>query len=395
MAVVGAGIVGLATAFRVLERRPGLRVAVLDKEAAVGTHQTGHNSGVMHAGVYYPPGSLKARLTAAGKRALERFAAEHDIPVVHNGKVVVAVDDQELPRLEELHHRARANGVEGLREIGPGELAELEPAVSGIRALHSPRTAVVDFMVVAAALADEVTARGGEVLLRHEVVDLAATDGDVRLVTTGGFVQASVGITCAGLQSDRLAALTGDREGMRIVPFRGSYWELVPEARDLVRGNVYPVPDPRYPFLGVHFTRRVDGSVWAGPNAVLAGAREGYTRGQVDWRDVADWLGFPGFWRLAARNVVAGAREVLYDRVRDAYLKQLQRYVPAITAADLVDGPSGIRAQAVAADGSMVDDFSIGGSGRLVHVRSAPSPAATACLAIGDVLADAVEQRLR
>lgn len=392
--VVGGGIVGLATAYRLLCRRPGTRLAVLEKEPSVGTHQTGHNSGVLHAGVYYAPGSLKARLCIEGKRRMEAFAEAHDIPVVHNGKVIVAVREAELARLDDLESRARTNGVEGLRAIGREELAEIEPHAAGIRGLYSPRTGVIDFGRVALALADEIRERGGEVHTATRVTGLDETDRSVRVHADGLELEAATVVACAGLQSDRVAALTDDAGDERIVPFRGSYLTLTPSARELVRGHIYPVPDPRYPFLGVHLSRRIDDSVWVGPNAVMAGARERYERWAWSRADVADIVRFPGTWRLAARNLRAGVREVWQDVVRRAYVREVQRYVPAIRPGDLVEGPVGIRAQAVRADGSLVDDFSLAERPRIVHVRNAPSPAATASLAIGELLADRVLERV-
>ena len=392
--VVGGGIVGLATAYRLLEARPGLQVTLLEKEQSLAAHQTTHNSGVLHAGVYYAPGSMKARLSRTGKAELEAFAADHGIPVVRNGKVIVAVEDSELERFEALKHRALANGVEGLREIDADELATIEPAARGLRALHSPTTAVVDFGRVADALANEIRDRGGQIHCDAEVVDLSESDRDAQLVSRAGYVGARVALVCAGLQSDRLARRSGHGGDLRIIPFRGSYLQLRPSASHLVRGNIYPVPDPRFPFLGVHFTRRSDGAVLAGPNAVLAGGREAYSRNAVSWRDLAQVVSFPGFWRMAAQHAKTGAREVLDDRLRGRYVRQLQRYVPALEESDLVEGPTGIRAQAVRADGTLVDDFSIGGSRRLLHVRNAPSPAATASLAIGRMLTAQLLERL-
>lgn len=392
--VIGAGIVGLATAYRVLERHAGVRLAVLDKEPSVARHQSGHNSGVLHAGVYYPPGSLKARLCTAGKRDLEAFADQHGIPVEHNGKLIVALTEAELPGLDDLERRARTNGVEGLRAVGPEELREIEPHAAGLRALYSPRTGVIDFVAVAQAMADEIVNRGSELLLGREVVDLDETATGVRIATTGGDVTAGTVVACAGLQSDRVAALTDDAGDERIVPFRGSYLVLRPPARHVVRGHIYPVPDPRYPFLGVHLSRRIDGEVWVGPNAVLAGARETYRRWAWSWRDLRDIARFEGTWRLAQENLRAGVREVSQDVLRRRYIREVQRYVPELRPEDFEEGPVGIRAQAVRADGSMVDDFSLAESRRLVHVRNAPSPAATASLAIGAELAGRVDERL-
>jgi L-2-hydroxyglutarate oxidase len=389
--VIGAGIVGLATAWTLLGDHPGSRVVVVDKETEVGAHQSSHNSGVVHAGVYYTPGSLKARLCRQGKAALERFCAERDIPILRHGKVIVAVDAAELPRLADLGRRAAANGVEGLRQLDADGVHAIEPNVAALAGLHSPTTGVVDFPTVCRALADDIRDRGGELVLGEAVTGIAPRTDGVTVTTTARELDARCVVSCAGLQSDRVAAMTGDAGDVRIVPFRGSWYILA--RPELVRGNVYPVPDPRMPFLGVHLTPRVDGSVWVGPNAVLAGAREGYRRGAVDVRDVRDTLAFAGFRRLAARFARAGARELLEDRSRRLYLRQVQRYVPDVRLQDLVSGPCGIRAQAVRADGGMVDDFSIGGAGRVVHVRNAPSPAATASLAIGRVIADEVHAR--
>ncbi|MBW3658516.1 MAG: L-2-hydroxyglutarate oxidase [Actinobacteria bacterium] len=384
--VVGAGILGLATAWTLLGDRPGLRVAVVDKEHRVAAHQSSHNSGVVHAGVYYAPGSAKARLCRDGKRRLEEFCAERGIPLRHNGKVIVAVDEDELPRLAELGRRATANAVEGLRELDAGDVRALEPNVRAIRGLHSPRTGVVDFALVCRILAAEVREREGEVQLSRPVTGIEERAGEVVVTTPRGELVADRVVTCAGLQSDRVAAMTGDAGDERIVPFRGSWYVL--RRPELVNGNVYPVPDPRLPFLGVHLTPRIDGSVWVGPNAVPAGAREGYRRGSVDLRDVRDVLRHPGSWRLASRYAASGARELVEDHSRHLYARAVRRYVPEVDADDLVAGPSGIRAQAVGRDGAMVEDFSIGGSGRVLHVRNAPSPAATSGLSIARELVD-------
>lgn len=389
--VVGAGIVGLATAWTLLRDQPDRRVVVVDKEATVAAHQSSHNSGVVHAGVYYAPGSLKARLCREGKAALEAFCARRGIPLRRNGKVIVAVDEAELPRLAALGRRAAANGVEGLRQLDGAGVRRIEPHVAGIAGLHSPTTGVVDFATVCRALADEIREGGGDLVLGEAVTAIEERPDGVTVTTTGRELVGGRAVTCAGLQSDRVAALTGHAVDLRIVPFRGNWYVL--GRPELVRGNVYPVPDPRMPFLGVHLTPRIDGEVWVGPNAVLAGAREGYRRGSLDPRDLRDALAFPGLWRLARRYAVTGARELAEDRSRRLYLRQVRRYVPDVALDDLARGPSGIRAQAVRADGSMVDDFSIGGTGRVVHVRNAPSPAATASLAIGRVVADEVAAR--
>jgi L-2-hydroxyglutarate oxidase LhgO len=392
--VIGGGIVGLSTARRLLERRPALRLAVLEKESELAAHQSGHNSGVLHSGLYYRPGSLKARLCREGKAEVERFADEHGIPYEHRGKVVVALDESELPRLAELERRGAENRVEGLRAISGDELRELEPHVAGIRALHSPTTGVIDFRQVAAAYGDEVQARGGTIITGREVTAVCMRGGERELVTTGGPVATRNMIACAGLQADRVAALTGDApRDHRIVPFRGDYYTFRSEARHLVNGLVYPVPDPSFPFLGVHFTRQIDGGVVAGPNAVLALAREGYGRVDVRMRDVADVLAWPGFWRLAARNLRMGAAEVWRDAVKLAFVHDMQRLLPAARAADVEFGPSGVRGQALARDGSLADDFLLAGSPNVLHVLNAPSPAATASPAIGRYLAEQALER--
>ena len=392
--VIGGGIVGLSTALQLLERRPGLRLALLEKEPELATHQTGHNSGVLHAGLYYRPGSLKARLCREGKLAVERFADTHGIPYEHRGKVVVALDESELPRLAELERRGVENGVEGLRAIGPQELRELEPHVAGIRALHSPKSGVIDFRRVALAYADEVRTRGGEILTGREVTAVRTRGAERELVTTAGPVTAGAVVACAGLHADRVAALTGNApRDHRIVPFRGDYYTFRPIARRLVNGLVYPVPDPSFPFLGVHFTRQIDGGVVAGPNAVLALAREGYRRTNVRPRDVAGVLAFSGFWRLAARNLRMGAAEVWRDVVKSAFVGEMQRYLPEIQSGDVDFGPSGVRGQALARDGSLADDFLLEGASNVLHVLNAPSPAATASLAIGIYLADQAVER--
>jgi (S)-2-hydroxyglutarate dehydrogenase len=395
VAIIGGGIVGLATAVRLLEARPGLRIEIVEKEAELATHQSGHNSGVLHAGLYYAPGSLKARLCREGKAAIEAYAPSRGIEVRHPGKLVVALTEDELPRLAEIRARAEANGVEGLEEIGPERLGELQPGVAGIRALWSSRTGIVDFRALALAYATDLRAQGVTIHLSREVTGIEQRSNGVVVKTSTGDLSAAHLIACAGLQSDRVAAMTGETgpEVPRIVPFRGDYYTLTGDARALVSRLVYPVPDPRFPFLGVHFTPRHDGALWAGPNAVLAFAREGYRRRDLDLRDLAGTLAYRGFQRLAVRYWRVGAAEMWRDISRRAYVHQMQRYVPALRTEDVRFGPSGVRAQAVARDGTMVDDFSLGGSARILHVRNAPSPAATASLAIGRILAETAIER--
>ncbi|HET8605646.1 MAG TPA: L-2-hydroxyglutarate oxidase [Gaiellaceae bacterium] len=364
IAVVGAGLIGLATARALLVAHPHLQLVVFEKEAEVARHQSGHNSGVIHSGLYYPAGSLKAQLCREGREELLRFAAEKGIPHLILGKLVVAVDDSELPRLEELRRRGEANGLVGMRELE--DWSEIEPHVRGVRALHVPETGSIDYRVVARAYAEDVRERGGELVLGHEV-------------RSPQELPAERVVVCGGLQADRLAGRTEPR----IVPFRGDYYVLSSRAAQLVRGHVYPVPDPTFPFLGVHFSRRIDGAVWAGPNAVLSLAREGYGRMRIDVRDATDVLRRPAAWRLARRYWRTGARELWADLVKPAALREMRRYLPALRSRDVRLGPSGIRAQLLAADGSLVDDFLLEQEGSVLHVLNAPSPAATASLAIG------------
>ena len=392
--IIGGGIVGLATALRIHERRPGLRIAVLEKEAALASHQTGHNSGVLHAGLYYEPGSLKARLCREGKAEMEAFAAAHDIPVEHCGKLVVAVDPSELGRLEALRDRADANGVPGLEAVDRARIREIEPHAAGIRGLWSPRTAVIDFRRVALAMADDLRADGVEIRTGQLVSAIDAGSADVVVTTDRTELTTRLVVACAGVQADRVAALSGDTGGPSIVPFRGDYYTLSAEASRLVRGLIYPVPDPRFPFLGVHFTKRTDGSVIAGPNAVLAFAREGYRRRDVDVRDLLASLTDRGFLRLAGHYLPTGIAEMWRDWSKGAFFRQLQRYVPELRQDQLTFGPSGVRAQALRRNGTLVDDFAFSGGSRVLHVRNAPSPAATSSLAIGSVLADQAFQRL-
>ena len=392
--VVGGGIIGLATVLRLQGRRPGLRIAILEKEAELATHQTGHNSGVLHAGLYYQPGSLKARLVREGKAAIEAFAEAHDIPFERCGKLVVAVDEAELDRLAALRERAIANGVPGLEDVGPERIRELEPHAAGIRGLWSPETGIIDFRRLAAALADDLCAGGAEIMTRHEVRGLDVRTDEVIVTTASGHFRAAIVVACAGLQADQVAAMGGDHAGPRIVPFRGDYYTLSVDARPLVRGLIYPVPDPRFPFLGVHFTKRIDGAVWAGPNAVLAFAREGYRRRDIRPLQLLGTLTDRGFLRLAGRYLRTGFAEMWRDWWKPAFVRELQRYVPEIRSDQLRFGPSGVRAQALARDGSLVDDFALGGTGRVLHVRNAPSPAATSSLAIGSMLADETAKRV-
>jgi len=386
--VIGAGLVGLATAMALLAERPGLRITVLEKEAAVGTHQSGHNSGVIHAGLYYQPGSLKARFCTAGRLAMMEFAQEHRISYRQTGKLVVATSESELGRLTSLAERGRANGL-AVREIGAGEIAEIEPSVRGIRALHIPESGVIDYRQVSAAYARIVGQGGGQVLCGHGVRGLARDNGGWVVETESGPVKAGAVVACAGLQADRIAAMTGQAgDEYRIVPFRGDYYTFRPASADLVRGLVYPVPDPAFPFLGVHFTRGADGTLHAGPNAVPALAREGYARTAVNGRDLLDSLRFPGLRKLARSYARTGALEIYRDLVKPAYLAEMRRYIPQVSSADITFGPSGIRAQCLSRSGALVDDFLIEEGEGVIHVLNAPSPAATASIVIGRHIAE-------
>jgi L-2-hydroxyglutarate oxidase LhgO len=381
--VVGGGIVGLATALALVERAPDLRVTVLEKEAEVGRHQTGHNSGVIHSGLYYRPGSAKARLCVEGGRLLRAFCADAGIPVHECGKVVVATNAAEAARLDELYARGVANGVARLELLSADGLRRIEPHAAGVRALWSPTTAVVDFRQVARALAAGLQRRGVQVATARRVVGVRRVSAGFVVQTPHTDVAARWLVNCAGLYSDVVARMAGARPDVQIVPFRGEYYMLRPERAHLVRGLIYPVPDPRFPFLGVHLTRTIHGGVEAGPNAVLALAREGYTRWRVRPAEVAMLLAYPGFWRMVRRYWRTGLHEVVRSLSTRAFVRALQRLVPALDVADVVRAGAGVRAQAVRPDGTLEDDFRIVATAGAIHVLNAPSPAATSALAIG------------
>jgi (S)-2-hydroxyglutarate dehydrogenase len=385
--IVGGGIVGVALAHRLAGMGRDVAVTVLEKEPDLARHQTGRNSGVVHAGLYYTPGSLKARLCRRGVELLSGFCATHGLAYNRCGKVVVALDRGELGRLEAIHQRAVANAVPGVRMVGREELAELEPHVQGVAALHSPTTAVVDFGEVTRRLAADATARGAEIRTGVPVRAISRDGGGVAVQADGDRFAFDQLVICGGLHTDRLARLAGHEGDPRVVPFRGEYYELAPGRRGLVRGLVYPVPDPRYPFLGVHLTRRVDGGVLVGPNAVLALAREGYRWRDLRPGDLAETLAWPGFRRMAARHWRTGVREVIGSLSRRAFCDAARRYVPDLQPADLLRARSGVRAQAVARDGTLVDDFRISRQGPVVAIRNAPSPAATSSMAIAEHIA--------
>lgn len=390
--IVGGGIVGLATARELLRRRPTTRLIVVEKEPAIARHQTGHNSGVIHAGIYYAPGSLKARLCVAGAAELMSYCDERGIPYQRCGKMIVATREEELPRLNNLLDRATANGVPGVRMIETSELRELEPHCQGIGALWSPNTGIVDYGQVAESYAGDVTGMGAEIRLNSEVIAIERKGGKSVVTTTTGSLEADTVITCAGLYSDRVAALTGAAKSPRIIPFRGDYYILKPERRSLVRSNIYPVPDPAFPFLGVHFTPRMNGDVWLGPNAVLAFAREGYRFGKVNPRELGAILTDRAFLGFARKHWRTGASEMARDLSKRRFLASLQVYIPELTMDDLVPGPAGVRAQAFSANGEMVDDFVIDRGDGVLHVRNAPSPAATSSLQIGKYIADTLAE---
>ncbi|MEX2487610.1 MAG: L-2-hydroxyglutarate oxidase [Nitriliruptoraceae bacterium] len=390
--IVGAGIVGLATAFRLLEARPDLDVRVLERAETVGTAQSSHNSGVLHAGLYYTPGSARAVLCRRGKAAYEAFARDHDVPVERTGKLVVAVRRAEIPRLRALVDRARTNGVE-ITELGADELRDREPHVTGVAGAWTPETAVTDFGVACTRLAVLIEARGGVISTGVEVQRLDERDDHVRIETSTGELEATTVVTCAGLFADRLAAASGLAFDERILPFRGSWLRLRHSAGIDIRGNIYPVPLPGLPFLGVHLTRRVNGEVWIGPNAVLAGARDGRGPWSVAATDLLDTLRFKGTWALAGRNAATAIREVALDRMLRAAVRKIQEYVPEIGVDDVERGPWGVRAQLVEPDGTLADDFVIRETARVVHLLNAPSPAATASLVIGEELRDRVLAR--
>jgi L-2-hydroxyglutarate oxidase LhgO len=387
LVVIGGGIVGLATAREALIRRPDWRVLVLEKEPQIAAHQSGHNSGVLHAGIYYKPGSVKARASAEGRRLLIDYCAEKGIPARLCGKLIVALDESELSRLEDLYQRGIANDVPGLERIGPERIHEIEPHAAGIAGVWSPGTGIVDYVRVAHAYADDIRAGGGEVLTGQRVESIREVGDEIIVISHSGLeVAARQVIACAGLQGDRVARLSGVEASMQIVPFRGDYYALTPEARPLVNGLIYPVPDPRFPFLGVHFTRTIHDEVWAGPNAVLAFAREGYRRTDLNLRDLWEVVRFPGFWRMASKFWRTGLMEMWRDTIKAAYVREMQKYVPDVRPSDVISGHSGVRAQALNADGTFVDDFVIARRGRVTHVQNAPSPGATSSMVIARMI---------
>jgi len=386
--VIGGGIVGAATALALTELAPGRRVVIVEKESSLARHQTGNNSGVIHSGLYYRPGSLKASNCVSGRKALYRFCAEHDIPHEQCGKVVVATHAGELEALDELERRGKANGLSGIKRLDGDALREYEPHVSGIAGLLVPETGIVDYVKVTQAYAEVVKQRGGQVLTGAEVARVDQLDDGFALTTAKGTVQARFVVNCAGLHCDRVARLCGVDPRLRIVPFRGEYYKLTADKRALVKNLIYPVPDAKFPFLGVHYTRMIDGEVEAGPNAVLAFKREGYTQLSFSVRDTLETLAYPGFRKLARRFWRVGLQEYRRSWCKKTFVRDLRRLLPELGSDDVYRGGAGVRAQAVAADGSLLDDFQIIQQDRMVHVLNAPSPAATASLSIGKTVAE-------
>ena len=392
VAIVGGGIVGLATAYRLLEAHPDKRALVLEKEPQIAAHQTGRNSGVIHSGVYYKPGSLKAENCREGKRALIDFCERHGVAYEMCGKVIVAVEEEERPGLARIYERGQQNRV-ACEMIGRERLAELEPYTAGIEAIHVPEAGIVDYKGFCVRLAELLQEGGHEVRTRAEVRAMRSENGHVALETTSGDVRARHVVNCAGLYSDRVAQMSGQDPGVQVVPFRGEYYKLTPEAERFCRTLIYPVPDPAFPFLGVHFTKMVRGGVECGPNAVLAFAREGYTFGEVRLRELAETLSYPGFVRLAAKHWKTGLGEMWRSLSKRAFVRSLQRLIPAVQEEDLEKAPAGVRAQAITPDGDLVDDFLIKETDRVVNVCNAASPAATASLNVGRLIVDRLATR--
>ena len=392
LTVVGGGIVGLAVAREMIHRNPGMSVAVLERESEIGTHQTGHNSGVIHAGVYYVPGSLKARLCVEGAREMYEYCEAKGIGAERCGKVIVATDASELQRLDELERRGKANGVAGLRRIDSAGIEELEPHTRGIAGLHSPDTGIADFPAVARAYAEDILQAGGTVTTGCEVTGVSVNSGSLRLGHSHGVSETSNAVFCAGAWADRLAVAAGADADPRIVPFRGAYLRLKPERRHLVRSLIYPVPDPALPFLGVHLTKHISGEVLVGPTALMAGARDAYKLATVHRRDLIETLAWPGTWRMLANWWRTGVTEVTHAALRSAFVRAAARYVPELQLSDVEPSFAGVRAQALGRDGRLVDDFVFSRTDRALHVRNAPSPAATSSLAIARHIADEAQR---
>jgi L-2-hydroxyglutarate oxidase len=392
VAIIGAGIIGLATGLELTRRFPGISLAIIEKEPILAGHQTSHNSGVIHSGIYYKPGSLKARLCVDGAGALIRFCQENDIPYDICGKLIVATSQHELAALDELFRRGQENGLKGLRLLSRDEIREIEPYASGIRGILVPGTGIVDYAVVSAKYADLIVSRGGSIHLSHEVIGLKRGTKSTIVETTRNPIEARLVVNCAGLHTDRISHMAKAKLDLTIVPFRGEYYDIVPDKHHLVNGLIYPVPDPQFPFLGVHFTRRIGGGVEAGPNAVLALKREGYSKTSFLARDVFEYATFPGFWIMAAKHWQMSVGEYHRSWSKTAFVRALQRLMPSLTADDLVPGGSGVRAQALGITGKLIDDFHFVYTEGMVHVCNVPSPAATASLALASYIVDNILQ---
>jgi L-2-hydroxyglutarate oxidase len=378
----------LATGLELTSRFPGISLAIIEKESVVAGHQSSHNSGVIHSGINYKPGSLKAKLCAEGREALVRFCQESSVPYDICGKVIVATEESELPQLGELYRRGNENGLKGLRMLTPNEIREFEPYAAGIRGIHIPDTGIVDYAKVAEKYAELIVSRGGAIHLSHEVTSMKRSCGNTVVETTHGPLQTKLVINCAGLQSDRVSHMANAKLDLTIVPFRGEYYEVVPTKHHYLKGLLYPVPDPQFPFLGVHFTRRIGGGIEAGPNAVLAMKREGYEKNSFDFGDVFEYAKFPGFWTMAARHWRMSVGEYRRSWSKSAFVRALQRLIPELAEEDLVPGASGVRAQALDNNGNLLDDFHFVYTDGMVHVCNVPSPAATASLAIAKYIVD-------
>ena len=390
--VVGGGIIGLATSMKLTQDFPNLKVAVLEKEKEVAQHQTGHNSGVIHAGIYYAPGSQKANFCSTGGKLLRDFCDEYGIAYDMCGKLIVATDDSEVPQLEELFKRGTENGAQGLRMVNQEEIKDIEPYSAGVKAILSPNTGIIDYFEVSQGYATRMRENGGDLLTNVEVISIENKDNLVYINTTSGTVVAKYVLNCAGLHADTVARMMGVDVGVKIVPFRGEYFSIIPEKEHMVKGLIYPVPDPSMPFLGVHFTRRINGSVEAGPNAVLAFAREGYKKTDVNLKDTLGTLSYSGFWKMSAKYWKVGMHEQYRSLVKGVFVKSLQKLMPEITGDDLGDPGAGVRAQVIDSNGGLLQDFAIEASANAVHVLSAPSPGATSSLTISEYIVDLAQE---
>jgi len=390
--VVGAGIVGLSTAYKLSKSYPDSKILVLEKEDRVAPHQTGHNSGVIHSGIYYKPGSYKAKNCVDGRHQLVQFCEDNDVAYDICGKIIVASEESEIPNLYEIYERGLQNEIEGIKVIDRDEMLEIEPYVSGVKAIHVPCTGIVDFVGVCRKLADKITDSGNQVKLNSRVQSVSRRNGTLNIQTSSGTYQTHYLINCAGLHSDRVARSAGVQSPIKIVPFRGEYYELTPDAAHKVKGLIYPLPNPEFPFLGVHFTKMVLGGVECGPNAVFTFKREGYTKGSFDFQDTIEVANFPGFWKLASQHWKMGIDEMYRSYSKRGFLKNLQKLIPSIELQDLTGSPSGVRAMALKPNGDILDDFYFETTDREVHVLNAPSPAATAGLSIGDEIVKKVQE---